>query len=586
VKRLTKASVILWATLPAAVLSATPVARIIGGDNTSESYPWMAGIHTYDASGMPASYSFYPFCGGSLIAPGWVVTAGHCLTAPGSGADPADYDFLPAELILRLDRPDLGDISNPAPQPDTQPEHFVSRLIVHPLYGVNTDFDHDIALIQLTEKTSFPTISLADNLIFDHLESSSLLDDVVQILGWGVYDDTDFDPDNAADGNQPRYLQQARIDYLPYSQRRCRNGWSGMTTNMVCAWEPDPDPVTAPNGQDSCLGDSGGPLLLPRNTLLSSGIISADWLIGATSFGDPNCTSESLPGVYTRLTNFPGWIETATASANDPLVDLSTQLTLPVEVHPNQTVEFVVGAINQSHSNTATLPTLDVVAGAGLALTPVEPAGCTSIAGGWRCSLAATLTAGASDHRHFTGTWSGDAESLMSVTATIRSTEDDYRIANNTAKGQAIVTALPDPELSSFSVLSNRNGKVTLQLSARNLSTVNDALDAIVGIELTAGLDLSADEHCELVSATELACHLGVLAAGETRLIAFSAAGSGDFAAHATLENSNGDRLPGDTSSSIALTFRRSGSGVLPAGWLLLLLFGYRFLSARNQSSN
>ena len=48
-----------------------PRARIVGGTTAPKgAWPWQAQIRT--ASG-------FPFCGGTLVAPQWVVTAAHCV---------------------------------------------------------------------------------------------------------------------------------------------------------------------------------------------------------------------------------------------------------------------------------------------------------------------------------------------------------------------------------------------------------------------------------------------------------------------------------------------------------------------------
>ena len=54
-------------------------------------------------------------------------------------------------------------------------------------------------------------------------------------------------------------------------------------------------------GEDSCVGDSGGPL-----TYESSG---QHVLIGAVSFGDVPCGLKDKPAFYVRISSFRTWIE-------------------------------------------------------------------------------------------------------------------------------------------------------------------------------------------------------------------------------------------------------------------------------------
>ena len=65
---------------------------------------------------------------------------------------------------------------------------------------------------------------------------------------------------------------------------------------MVCAGFTE-------GGKDSCQGDSGGPLVVPRNSSDDSAII-----YGVVSFGY-GCAQPDAPGVYSRVANYVGWIQ-------------------------------------------------------------------------------------------------------------------------------------------------------------------------------------------------------------------------------------------------------------------------------------
>jgi secreted trypsin-like serine protease len=551
--------------------------RIVGGSDATEDYPWMSALHVYlPNDGENGSYIVKPFCGGSLIAPGWVVTAAHCITSPGNGANPANYDQAAEDTIVRVDRPDLAD----------QPQFFVTALIAHPEYGVaDGSDDSDIALVQLADKANVATVSLADDAIMNQLETSVLLNDVVRIMGWGIYDDEEFDPANAGEGNQPDYLQSVDIDYLPFRTRKCRRAWGGLTANMICAWEPNP-PVSASNGQDSCFGDSGGPLLLPTGKLLSSGPVSDDWLLGATSFGSTTCNSTTNPGIYTRLSNFAGWIEQTTLSAGDALVDIVGGVSAPAEVRPDQAFIVTATLTNNSVSNSATTPVIDITA-ADTTLTPVDATGCTGITHGWRCTLANTA-AGQQRSRDFSAIWTGADEATFSTSVKTFATQDDYRIANNSAQASAKVTLLPNPSLTPFVVSSKRGTRATVSVTANNLSLLNSASDVELNISFPATLTISADADCTQVSATEISCALGTLAAQDSVPVTMTLEGEGRFTLSASLQNSNGDAVPGDLVRNLDITLKKSSSGGSLPGTLLLTLLALVYLrrNARSQLSN
>ncbi|MCK5874762.1 MAG: serine protease [Alcanivoracaceae bacterium] len=557
-----------------AVADDRPATKVVGGTDATRGYSWIAGLHVY----LPATdeYLVYPFCGGSLIAPGWVVTAAHCITSPGNGANPVDYDQAAEDTIVRIGLPDLDDA----------PQYLVTNLFAHPEYGVaDGSDDSDIALVQLATKADVDTVSIANGAIMNQLETSTILDDVVRIIGWGVYDDAAFTPADAGAGNQPDFLQEVDLDYLPFINSKCRSAWDGLTMNMICAWEPAPPADTAPFGQDACFGDSGGPLMLPASTVLSAGTTAHDWLLGATSFGSTTCSSISQPGVYAKISNFDGWIEQTTAAAGDALIDLSADVSLPAAARPDP--GFVVEAVatNSSRSNEAQSVVFELTM-AQASLTPVDASGCTVIADGWRCTLT-SLSAGQSHRRSFTADWNGAEEDLAEAFVQVYASEDDYRPANDRAAGSSTITLLPDPALSPFQIISNRNRIANVSITAANQSIVNSASDVVLIIDIPAELSVTDDSGCTVVSPVQLSCALGTLAADSSQQIGLQLEGEGNFDLTATLQNSNGDVAPGDTQQTLNITLKKSSSGgTLPPLWAVVAVLFYLRRKSRNQSSN
>ena len=108
---------------------------------------------------------------------------------------------------------------------------------------------------------------------------------VATVVGWGLTSDT---------GPRPPSLQE--ITFKVWSNTDCSNIYGsnapgGITEHMLCAGQ---------KGQDSCMGDSGGPMVrLINNQYQQIGIVS--WGIA--------CGKEKFPGVYTRVGYMRSWID-------------------------------------------------------------------------------------------------------------------------------------------------------------------------------------------------------------------------------------------------------------------------------------
>jgi len=106
----------------------------------------------------------------------------------------------------------------------------------------------------------------------------------LSVIGFG---DTNPDPDRTWLSNS---LKQTMVDYV--NEQTCkRNFVDTISDDMLCAFR---------EGEDSCGGDSGGPLFLKGETP------EEDSLVGLVSWGY-ECGGDA-PGVYARISYFYDWI--------------------------------------------------------------------------------------------------------------------------------------------------------------------------------------------------------------------------------------------------------------------------------------
>lgn len=235
--------------------------RIVGGMPVKDKnlYPWMTSLVL---RGIPPHRGH--FCGGSLVAPGWVLTAAHCPY----GNNPDDFDVVLGIL-------NLGDSASAERIP-------VEEIIIHPAYDPNTS-DFDVALLRLARpsgKSAVPIIPDGD--------SARLTDpgQVATAIGWGA---------TFQSGPVSPILMHVSIPIVSNKEASDAYGKydAKITDNMIAAGYPE-------GKKDACQGDSGGPLV----TVDNNGKLI---LIGVTSWGI-GCARPELPGLYARLSLLGNWV--------------------------------------------------------------------------------------------------------------------------------------------------------------------------------------------------------------------------------------------------------------------------------------
>ncbi|XP_013794361.1 proclotting enzyme-like [Limulus polyphemus] len=243
--------------------------RIIGGRISDVgAWPWMVAIF------LKSKYAEYLYCGGSLITQKHVITASHCVFESTNLLEPSD-------LLVRLGEHDLtSDDDNASPI-----DRSVKIIKHHEKYVART-FENDIAILTLDKPVKFTERIHPVCLPFIELRHENLIDRHAFITGWGK---------TSYSGKYSDKLREAQV--LISDQKQCNKDYQGivnLTKVYMCAGYDF-------GGIDACLGDSGGPLMLP------AGKDSLFYLVGIVSFGK-NCASPNYLGVYTRITEFLDWI--------------------------------------------------------------------------------------------------------------------------------------------------------------------------------------------------------------------------------------------------------------------------------------
>ena len=227
-------------------------------------------------------------CTGTLIAPDYVMTAGHCGSLTGEVLAQPIANFPAAAYDVYLG-------SNKSGQGTRYP---VSQVLVEPKYLAHKGYD--LTLLKLsTPVTGITPTQIAGPATRGIWEPG----DVQTIVGWGT---------TSSGGSSPDTLQVAQVPIV--SDATCENAYGpdSLTLTGYQGFESASQVCAGDGVHDTCQGDSGGPMLAPS-------IAGPMVLTGATSYGS-GCADPDYPGVYARVGDsaLRSWVGSVVPSALAP----------------------------------------------------------------------------------------------------------------------------------------------------------------------------------------------------------------------------------------------------------------------------
>lgn len=237
-------------------------------------------------NGLPAGHGEFPWqislqfqpyfffdsqhiCGGTLIAPGWVLCAAHCFMETKQAS----------KFKVRVGEWRMNDNDH------SEKDIAVEKIIVHSEFNKPHEVEHDIALIKLAKHVDFSG-PYAGPACMPNADDDYHGAEGCWLSGWGLV---------RPPYGMPNTLQKLQGNIWQDADLKKR--WDMVQPGLI-------QPGMIGFGTDhksACMGDSGGPLVCPSKSKPGQFDI-----VGVVSWGTQECQDQ--PGVFTEVTHFLPWI--------------------------------------------------------------------------------------------------------------------------------------------------------------------------------------------------------------------------------------------------------------------------------------
>lgn len=248
---------------------------IVGGEEVKDfdRFPFIVALDKRNLDETSEEREFIGYCGGTLIAKNWVLTAGHCLAVKPTHittGSTSKSGFTAKVKVLEIVE---------------HPEYALSEVGL-PL--------NDVALLRIEDNETVSELDFSQISVAAEAGAPVLVPGTMAtVMGWGAKCESFY-----CQALTPDSLRAVEVPIAEDADAMAETSYGEyFKEGLMLAAGFDR------GGKDSCQGDSGGPLFVNNG--------AKNILIGVVSAG-AGCARENFYGLYARVTTYVDWIKETT----------------------------------------------------------------------------------------------------------------------------------------------------------------------------------------------------------------------------------------------------------------------------------